>query len=901
MDISWIIAIGIVGLIIASLVLPWTHRGQIQDLQREIQKLKAQLRQSQTKTEVKVQEDIVQPAGMASQKITVFDRVSDQIRSQLPPQIPAKISNQVSAQIPAQPSSQAPNPIPNPISPSKKSKISFEQQFGARLPVWVGGIAMALAGFFLVKYSIEAGLLTEKVRVIMGLLFGLVLLYVGSWVRRKPAFANGVRIAQALTGAGIADLYACSFAATNLYHLVPVYMGFVGMAIITCAAIYLSLRHGPPIALMGLFGGLLTPILINSNTHNTPVLFAYLYLVIAGLLVLIRQKNWWALFFPAVIGAFLWVIFWISSSGFISSDSLWLNLFLIAISITFVCCSTRDIEEKFPSSKSLNILTLCGTVFLIAIISFKTSFDLQTWSLFGLLAAGGIVLAYFNQKLYGFLPWVLMIVNAVMLFTWSGASVNAMTIGIMIIIFAALYSISACCFLWRSQNPLQWAGLAGTCSIVYYLIGYSQLHHQFPSLFLWGSIAIGLSLLAIVMVGKVLEASQSVFDQELKQKLLTIFTLTATTFLSLGLAIIVKQKLLPIAFATQIFVMSWINAKVDIKSLRTIIILLMGVFIFLLLPQISFFLQLLINSLLVFNSGLAVDYSTIHSPVLQLGLPAILFGASSVLLRKQIDDKLVRFLEYVGIILLGLMLYCLERYIYHGQGREFLSRASFTERGVITDIILSYGLVCIWLGRQFLRSTILFSGLILIGMALLRITYFDLVFFNPLWSREFIGNIILFNALILPYGLPIAGIFLANKILYKSAISKDMNIINIKQYLNSINFFALILLFVFLSLNIRQFYQGAYLNGNITTDAEIYTYSVVWLLMGIGLLVTGTLNHNKTIRVASLLIMILTAGKVFLYDASTLTGLYRVFSFFGLGLSLMALSWFYTRFVFKKS
>ena len=52
------------------------------------------------------------------------------------------------------------------------------------------------------------------------------------------------------------------------------------------------------------------------------------------------------------------------------------------------------------------------------------------------------------------------------------------------------------------------------------------------------------------------------------------------------------------------------------------------------------------------------------------------------------------------------------------------------------------------------------------------------------------------------------------------------------------------------------------------------------------------------IRIASLGILLLTVGKVFLYDASELTGLWRVFSFFGLGLSLLGLSWFYSRFVF---
>jgi uncharacterized membrane protein len=54
------------------------------------------------------------------------------------------------------------------------------------------------------------------------------------------------------------------------------------------------------------------------------------------------------------------------------------------------------------------------------------------------------------------------------------------------------------------------------------------------------------------------------------------------------------------------------------------------------------------------------------------------------------------------------------------------------------------------------------------------------------------------------------------------------------------------------------------------------------------------------IRTASLILMIFTIGKVFLYDASALEGLYRVGSFFGLGISLLVLSWFYSRFVFIK-
>ena len=44
----------------------------------------------------------------------------------------------------------------------------------------------------------------------------------------------------------------------------------------------------------------------------------------------------------------------------------------------------------------------------------------------------------------------------------------------------------------------------------------------------------------------------------------------------------------------------------------------------------------------------------------------------------------------------------------------------------------------------------------------------------------------------------------------------------------------------------------------------------------------------------------LTVAKVFLYDLSTLTGLYRVLSFLGLGVSLILVSLLYQRFVIAK-
>ena len=44
--------------------------------------------------------------------------------------------------------------------------VSFEDLFGRRLPIWAGGITLAVAGMLIVKLSIESGLLTPPIRVI---------------------------------------------------------------------------------------------------------------------------------------------------------------------------------------------------------------------------------------------------------------------------------------------------------------------------------------------------------------------------------------------------------------------------------------------------------------------------------------------------------------------------------------------------------------------------------------------------------------------------------------------------------------------------------------------------------------------------------------------------------------
>jgi uncharacterized membrane protein len=72
----------------------------------------------------------------------------------------------------------------------------------------------------------------------------------------------------------------------------------------------------------------------------------------------------------------------------------------------------------------------------------------------------------------------------------------------------------------------------------------------------------------------------------------------------------------------------------------------------------------------------------------------------------------------------------------------------------------------------------------------------------------------------------------------------------------------------------------------------------VWLLFAFALLAAGLWRGQAGLRYGALAVLLVTVLKVFISDMAGLEGLYRVASFFGLGLSLVAIGWIYQRFVY---
>ena len=100
---------------------------------------------------------------------------------------------------------------------------------------------------------------------------------------------------------------------------------------------------------------------------------------------------------------------------------------------------------------------------------------------------------------------------------------------------------------------------------------------------------------------------------------------------------------------------------------------------------------------------------------------------------------------------------------------------------------------------------------------------------NPFFTGEPVGGRFV-NLVLLGYGLP------AVLTAILALISRG---VRPKEYSAVAAVTAVALALLYLSLEVRTLYHGEVLNDDLTTDAEQYTYSAVWLAFGVTLLVVG--------------------------------------------------------------
>ena len=202
---------------------------------------------------------------------------------------------------------------PPQIEPELKPapKINWEQFMGVKGFAWVGGFALFLGVAFFIKYSFDNNLIPPAVRVAIGFLAGLGLVVGGVVMSRR----NFPALSQTLCATGVVILYAVTFACHSIYHfqvfgLLPT---FLLMALITTAAFLLAVRlNALVVAILGMLGGFLTPLLLSTGQDNPAALFGYIAILDAGLIVVAFNKRWHFLVALAALGTAVMQIGWAS-------------------------------------------------------------------------------------------------------------------------------------------------------------------------------------------------------------------------------------------------------------------------------------------------------------------------------------------------------------------------------------------------------------------------------------------------------------------------------------------------------------------------------------------------------------------------------------------------------------
>ena len=783
-----------------------------------------------------------------------------------PPSIP------VAAPAPsaAVPTTTPPTSRPSAPQPPREKGPGLEERLGARLPVWIGSVALALAGAYLVKYSFDRGLLSPPMRVILGVLFGLVLLGGGEWLRKRSPY-----VAAGLGAAGIADLYACFLAASNLYHLIPPLLGFGLMAATTALAVVLSMRHGALIAVLGLVGGFFTPVLIHTGEMRPGPLFAYLFILEVGLLAVTRQKRWWPLAGLTLLSGMAWVAAWIGLA-FKPWHAPWVGGFVVASAGAFALFGLLGREEDEGLEGAPTIITwasLGSGLLMMAVLAGADHYSALEWGFLGLLGAGCLVLGRMVPSYEG-LAWVSALGCAALMVVW-GAGLDDPSLPRFLLTasaLGALFAAGAYACLWGSEHPHRWAALSAVSGIAYLLLAYGGEHLVRDETH-WGLPALVLAGVFAALALPVASRRRTMPSGDLA---LAALAVAVTAFVSLAVPFELKDEWMTVAWAMEVVALAWVAGALELPALRTLV----------------WPLGAIVAARLLLNPEV-LTYPTGTMPVLNwilygCGVPALAFCLAAWLVHRQRDAKLSRALQW-GAMGFGLALVALEvRQSFH-PGDLAASKLGLLEAGAITLAVMAYALALLGARERWPLSCLEWGGKLALGLGLFWCGLVEVLALDPLWTRESVGALPVLNHLVWLYGGP-AALALAGAWLLDSRGEKVLP--------RLLGVVGVGLAFVLLTLEVRQAFQGAFLDGHSMASSEKYAYSIAWVLFGTVLLVMGIATRGPVLRFASLAVMLLAVGKVFLYDTAELRDLYRVFSFLGLGLSLLLLAFLYQRFVF---
>ena len=786
-----------------------------------------------------------------------------------------------------------------PKQPAPK-KISLEERFGTQWVVWAGGIALALGGFFLVRYSIEQGWFGPGARVVLAGIVALALIAAGEWARRREIHTGAMGLSKAdipsvLTAAGTAIAYADAYAAYALYGFIGPAAAFVLLGLVALGTLAASLVHGPALAGLGLVGAFLTPLIVSTEQPNYWALYLYLAVVTAAAFGLARARLWRWLAVTAVAASVLWAL-----PGIGDLQALGPHAFHIAagfvLAVLLIVSGLLFGPDAAPGEIDLiSSGTLAAYLFASMLLVLATGHDTLALTLFVALVAATIAIAWRTDAAAAAVPAAAVLVTLIFLhwsldFDVSELGLPAgpvpdslwkpehylfgapLTLGAC---FALLFGLSGFLAQQRATNArlaILWSASAVFAPIAILIALYYRIAGFDRSIPFAGA--------AVVLAGAFALATEAIGrrgERPGSEAASAIFATGGIASLALALSLALEKGWLTVALALMVPGIAWVAEKRPWPSLRWLAAAVtVGV-----LGRIMWDPRIMgdgLGTMPVFN-WLLWGY----------GVPAASFWLAGHMLRRRADDAPARVID-AAAILFTVMLIVFEV-------RHYLTGDPYGEGSPLAETALDVSLLlAVVIGLERLR---LKSGSVIhdLGAQLLAAIVFIMIVFslgvsdNPFFTGEPVGGRFI-NLILLGYGLPavLAGVL---------AVITRGN----RPYWYSVTAAAtaLALALAYLSLEICTLFHGPVLTEGVTSDAEQYTYSAVWLLFGVALLAAGIFLRSLPLRAASAAVVVLTVLKVFLVDMSDLTGIYRALSFLGLGAVLIGIGWFYQRLLFPRS
>ncbi len=835
------------------------------------------------------------PPPLGARQSRVAPSAADTIRTE-----PATEAAPSFQPAPTPPKPAIPVSVPTP-PPPPAPEPGFEERIGTRWVVWIGGLTLALGGFFMVRYSIEAGLLGPGVRTLFGGAFALALLAAGEWTRRKESISAIpalpiANIPAILTAAGTAVAFATVYAAYALYGFLAPATAFILLGLVALGTLAAALLHGPALAGLGVAAAFVTPVLVSSEQPDFWALYIYLAIVTAAAFGLARIRLWRWLAITTIVFALLWTFPCLQCAPLMIGPREFHVIAGFILAALLVVCGwlfgppAEEGRIEPISSGALAAYLFGATAIVMA--SFHADAAMIA---FAILVAGTLLVAWRAPAATGAIPAAAGFVALVFL-QWAVRSMPDMLVlpggplpGIGPIatdssvslhlttaaIFAAGFGVAGFLAQGRSVSaiiPVVWSAAAVFTPLALLIALYARIARLDSS--------IPFAILAVMLAAAYAAATEILGKREPRPGLAISIALFATGTLSalaLALTFALEKGWLTIALALMSMATAWISMQRPIPFLRSLAAILAGI--------------------VVLRSGYeprivgdAVGTTPIFNWLLWgYGIPAASFWAASYFLRRRGDDAPLRAVESAAILFTALLAFMEIRHAVNG-GDVYRDIAGLTEVALQVCAALA---MAIGLERLRIRTGSIVhnvSAVLLTAYAGLAAIFGLLLLDNPaLWSID-VGGVFI-NRILLGYAMPaVLALLLSYAVAGRRAAA----------YANTIAAAALVLALSYVTLEIRRLYHGPVLSGGGIGGAEQYSYSIAWLAFGVALLGIGIAVNSQRARLASAVVIALTILKAFLIDMSTLTGVYRALSFMCLGLVLVAIGWLYQRILFRR-